>query len=318
MTAYAVRRLLWLPVVLILVSLITFALGFYGPGDPIQVMLGLHARPDIVQLMRKQYGFDQPFFLQYLNYMWNALHGNFGYSIVKYPGQSVTSLILKRLPVSIQLNLIASLWSVPLGIALGIIAALRRNSWLDVIVRSVVIFGVSLPIIGLMPVLNYATSRAHVIGSITLGPYLPVGGWAGMFAPNIILPAFILGLGGLALYARQTRAAMINVLGQDYVRTARAKGLKEWMVIVRHALRNALIPLITFLGFEIAGLFGGSFIVEQFFGIPGVGALAYEALTSKEYYIIMAFTLMAAVLYVVFNLAIDLVYAFVDPQIHYD
>src|SRR5581483_6586178 len=122
MTAYAVRRLLWLPVVLILVSLVTFALGFYGPGDPIQVMLGLHARPDIVQLMRKEYGFDKPFYLQYLNYIWNALHGNFGYSIVKYPGQSVTSLIVKRLPISIQLNLVASLWSVPLGIALGIIA----------------------------------------------------------------------------------------------------------------------------------------------------------------------------------------------------
>ncbi|HZQ07493.1 MAG TPA: ABC transporter permease [Anaerolineae bacterium] len=317
MAAYVIRRLLWLPVLLILISLVTFALGIYGPGDPVQVLLGLHARPDIVALVRKQYGFDQPFIVQYLNYMTNALQGNFGVSIVKYPGQSVSALLARRLPITIQLNLMATVWSLPLGVALGIFAALYRKSWLDVFVRALVVLGISLPIIGLMPTLSFAFSRQHVVGPLTIGPFLPVGGWQGMFAPTIVLPAFILGLGVLAVFTRQTRAAMIDVMNQDYVRTARAKGLKEWMVIVRHALRNALIPLITLLGFMIAGLFAGSFLVEAFYGIPGVGQLAYDSLTSREYYIIMAFTLMAAIIYVLINLLIDVVYGFVDPQIRY-
>lgn len=315
MTAYVVRRLLWLPVVLILVSFVTFVLGIYGPGDPVQVLMGVHARPEIVELVRAEYGFDRPFFVQYLDYVGNALQGNFGYSIVKYPGQRVSDLFAKRFPVSLQLNLVALAWSVPLGIGLGIIAALKRRTWLDVFSRAVVVLGASIPIIAFQPILAFAMSRQHVFGSFTLGPFLPVGGWKGMFAPEVIMPAFILGLGVVAVYTRQTRAAMIDVLGSDFVRTARAKGLKEWMVVFRHALRNALIPLVTIIGFTIAGLFGGSFIVENFFGVPGIGQLAYESLTSREYYIIMAFTLIAATVYVLINLAIDVLYVFVDPQI---
>lgn len=317
MFAYIVRRLIWLPVLLILISLVTFALGIYGPGDPVQVMMGLRARPDIIEQVRKEYGFDQPFPVQYWNYMTNALQGNFGYSLVKYQGQPVSSLIAKRLPVTLQLNLVAIVWSMPLGIALGIFAALNRKSWLDVFVRGIVILGISLPVIGLQPVLNFALSRKHEIGAMVIGPFLPPGGWNGIFSPQIIQPAFILGLGVLAIFTRQTRAAMIEVMNTDYVRTARAKGLKEWMVILRHALRNALIPLITIIGFTLAGLFAGSFIVEQFYSIPGVGALAFESLLSKEYYIIMAFTLIAATVYVIVNLLIDITYAFVDPRIRY-
>jgi peptide/nickel transport system permease protein len=317
MLAYIVRRLLWLPVLLILISLLTFALGLYGPGDPVQVMLGLHTNPQIVEQVRKEYGFDKPFPVQYWNYVTNALQGNFGYSLVKYQGQRVSDLIAKRLPITLQLNLVAVLWSVPLGIALGILAALRRKTWLDVFVRAVVILGISLPVIGLMPVLDFALSRKHEIGALGIGPFLPPGGWQGVFAPQIIQPAFILGLGALAVFTRQTRAAMLEVMNADYIRTARAKGLKEWMVITRHAMRNALIPLITIIGFTLAGLFAGSFLVEQFYGIPGAGALAYDALLSKEYYIIMAFTLIAAVVYVIFNLIIDIAYVFVDPRIRY-
>lgn len=318
MTAYVVRRLLWLPLVLILVSFVTFVLGIYGPGNPVQVLAGLHARPEIVAQVEKEYGFDQPFVVQYLNYVGNALQGNFGYSIVKYPGQRVSDLLARRFPISLQLNLVALAWSVPLGIGLGILAALKRRTWLDVFSRAVVVLAASIPIIAFQPILAFALARQHVIGSLTIGPFLPVGGWKGMFSPEVVMPAFILGMGVVAVYTRQTRAAMIDVLGSDYVRTARAKGLKEWMVVIRHALRNALIPIVTIIGFTIAGLFGGSFIVENFFGIPGVGALAYEALFSREYYIIMAFTLIAATVYVLINLAIDVLYVFVDPQIRYD
>lgn len=317
MTALLVRRLLWLPVLLILISLVTFALGIYGPGDPIQVLLGLHARPEVVAQLRKEYGFDQPFAVQYLNYVANALQGNFGYSVVKYPGQRVSDLLAKRFPVTLQLNLVALVWSVPLGIALGIFAAINRRSWFDVFIRGVVILGISLPIIALMPIMTFMFARQHEFGSISVGPFLPVSGWKGMFAPEIILPAFLLGMGVVAVFTRQTRASMIDVLNSDYVRTARAKGLKEWMVIIRHALRNALIPLVTIIGFTIAGLFAGSFIIESFYGIPGVGQLAYDSLTSREYYIIMAFTLIGATIYVFINLLIDILYMFVDPQIRY-
>lgn len=317
MTAYLVRRLLWLPVLLILISLVTFALGVYGPGDPVTVMMGLRANPKIIEQVRKEYGFDRPFLVQYFNYVTNAVQGNFGYSLVKYQGQPVGALIAKRLPVTIQLNFVSILWSLPLGIALGVLAALKRGTWIDFIIRGFVILGISLPIIGLMPVLNFAVARKHEIGPLTIGPFLPVGGWEGMFAPHIIMPAFLLGLGILAIFTRQTRAAMIEVMTSDYIRTAHAKGLKEWMVIVKHALRNAMIPLITLIGFVLAGLFAGSFIVEQFFSIPGVGALAYESLLSKDYYVILAFTLMAATIYVIINLLIDITYAFVDPRIRY-
>jgi ABC-type dipeptide/oligopeptide/nickel transport system permease component len=317
MFAYIIRRLLWLPVLLVLISMVTFWLGLYGPGDPVQVMMGLRTNPKIVEQVRQEYGFDKPFLVQYWNYITNALQGNFGYSLVKYQGQRVSDLIAKRLPVTLQLNLVAIVWSVPLGIALGIFAALYRKSWLDVLLRVIVILGISMPIIGLQPVLNFLLSRKHEIGAVTLGPFLPPGGWQGIFAPHIIQPAFILGLGLLAVYTRQTRAAMIQVMNSDYVRTARAKGLKEWTVVMRHALRNAAIPLITIIGFTLAGLFAGSFLVEQFYAIPGVGALAYESLLAKEYYIIMAFTLIAAAVYVIVNLLIDIAYAFADPRIRY-
>lgn len=317
MTAYLVRRLLWLPVLLLIISFVTFALGFYGPGDPVQVLMGLRARPEVVEQLRKDYGFDQPLIVQYFNYIGNALRGNFGYSIVKYPGQPVSELLAKRFPVSLQLNIVTIAWSLPLGIALGIVAALSRRSWVDVFIRALVILGVSLPIIGLQPILTFLLGRRQELFGLTIGPFLPVGGWKGMFAPEVILPSFLLGLGIVAVFTRQTRAALREAMTSDYVRTARAKGLREWMVILRHALRNALIPLFTLFGFMIIGLFAGSFIVESFFGIPGIGQLAYDSLTSREYYIIVAFTLIGATVYVLITLAVDILYVFVDPRIRY-
>ena len=276
MLAFVVRRLLWLPVLLLLVSLVTFALGLYGPGDPVQVMVGLHARPDIIDRVRHEYGFDQPFYIQYLNYIRNVLSGNFGYSLVKFQGQPVGSLISARLPVTVQLNIISLAWSVPLGILLGIIAGVRRDSAFDVIARVIVIAGISLPIIALLPVLTFAFSRKHEFGLFDLGPFLPVGGWDGIFSDKIVLPAFIEGLGTLATFTRQTRAGIIEELGKDYVRTARAKGLTEQLVVFRHVLRNALVPLATISGFLLASLVAGSFLVENWYGIPGLGALSFR------------------------------------------
>jgi peptide/nickel transport system permease protein len=321
MAAFIARRLLWLPILLFFISLITFVLGVYGPGDPVQVMLGLHANPDTIERLRHEYGFDQPLHIQYLNYVKNALQGNFGYSLVKYRDQPVGVLIAERLPVTVQLNLLAILLGVVIGVPLGLIAGIKRDSWLDLIVRGIVIAGISIPIIVLNPVLTFIFSRAHefTLGnlSITIGPMLPMvqGYWEGIFSPKIILPAFVESVGVIAVMTRQMRAGMIDELSKDYIRTARAKGLRERMVIVRHAMRNALIPIATILGLMLGGLVAGSFLVENWFGIPGIGALAYEALFARDYYITMAMVLLIAVAYVISNTLVDVTYGFLDPRI---
>ena len=323
MAAFIIRRLVWLPILLFFISIITFALGLYGPGDPVTVMLGLHANPDTIERLRHEYGFDQPFYVQYVNYITNALQGNFGYSLVKYRDQPVGPLIAERLPVTIQLNLLAIFLGIVIGIPLGLVAGLKRDSWLDLIIRGIVIAGISFPVIFLNPVLTFLFSRRHDIViaaanlNLSIGPILPMvqGHWDGIFSLKIILPAFIESLGVIAVLTRQMRAGMIEVLSEDYIRTARAKGLRDRVVIVRHAMRNALIPIATIIGLMMGGLVAGSFLTENWFGVPGVGALAYDALFSSDYYIIMAMVLLIAVAYVVANLLVDLSYGFLDPRI---
>jgi peptide/nickel transport system permease protein len=324
MAAFILRRLLWLPVLLFFVSAITFALGLYGPGDPVQVLLGQHASPETIERLRHEYGFDQPFYVQYLNYIANALQGNFGYSIVKYRDQPVGQLIAERLPVTIQLNLIAIILGAVIGVPFGLIAGLKRDTWIDLVVRAIVIAGISFPIILLNPVLSFIFFRHHfditvpTLGlKIAVGPWLPQvsGQWEGVFSAKIILPAVIESTGVIAILTRQMRAGMIEVLSEDYIRTARAKGLRERIVLVRHAMRNALIPIVTILGLMLGGLVAGSFLVESWFGVPGIGALAYEALFTRDYYIIMAMVLLIAVAYVLANLFVDLMYGFLDPRI---
>ena len=323
MGAFVIRRLVWLPVLLFFISLITFALGLYGPGDPVQVLLGVHANPETVERLRREYGFDQPFYVQYLNYVANALQGNFGYSLVKYRDQPVGKLIADALPVTIQLNLVAIFLGLGIGVPLGLLAGLQRDTWIDLLVRGLVVAGISLPIIFLNPVLTFLFSRRHdfVLAAaqmkFSVGPFLPMvaGHWDGLFSAKIILPAFIESLGIIALMTRQMRAGMIEVLSEDYIRTARAKGLRERVVVVRHAMRNALIPIATILGLMLGGLVAGSFLVENWFGVPGVGALAYDALFSRDYYITMALVLLIAIAYVLSNLLVDLTYGLLDPRI---
>jgi peptide/nickel transport system permease protein len=323
MGAFVIRRLLWLPVLLFFISLITFGLGIYGPGDPIQVLLGLRANPETIERLRREYGFDQPFHIQYLNYVTNALQGNFGYSLVKYRDQPVGALIAHALPVTIQLNLVAIFLGLTIGVPLGLLAGLKRDTWIDLIIRGLVIAGISLPIIFLNPVLTFIFSRRHdfVLAAanikFSIGPLLPMvqGYWDGIFSSKVLLPAFVESLGVIAVLTRQMRAGMIEVLSEDYIRTARAKGLRERIVVVRHAMRNALIPIATILGLMIGGLVAGSFLVENWFGVPGVGALAFDALFSRDYYITMALVLLIAVAYVLSNLLVDLTYGLLDPRI---
>jgi len=308
MVTYVVRRLLWLPILLVAISMITFALGLYGPGDPVLVMLGQHANPEAAARVRHELGLDRPFLVQYADYVWKALHGDFGESL-KYRGQPVGRLIAQRLWVSAQLNMAVLAIGIVVGIPLGIIAALRRNTWLDYLVVSLTIGGISLPTFVIAPILMWLLARQFRL--------LPSGGWEGIFSSRIIMPAMVLSTGPIAVFARQTRASMLEVIQQDYVRTARAKGLTERTVILGHVLRNALIPLFTIFGLMLGGLVTGTFITETIFGIPGIGRLALDAFFSRDYPVIMAGTLVVAIAYISANLLVDVGYSFIDPRIRY-
>ena len=308
MIAYFVRRSVWLPVLLLIIGFITFALGYYGPGDPVQVLLGQHTNPAVVARIRHERGLDRPLLVQYANYIWLALHGDFGESIVKYRGQPVRRLISSFLPVTVQLNLVSGMLGVMIGIPLGIVAALKHGNWMDRLITALVVAGISVPSFVRAPVLTYIFARLWRI--------LPPGGWDGIFSTKIILPAVVLALGPMAVFTRQTRTGMLEVLREDYVRTARAKGLAERVVVLRHALRNALIPLSTIMGFMLGGMVEGTVITEYWFGIPGLGRLGFEAFLARDYPIIIGLTLLIAAAYGLANLLVDVGYGFLDPRIH--
>ncbi len=323
MAAFILRRLVWLPVVLFVVSVITLILGLYGPGNPVQIMLGLKANPETVQRITHEYGLDQPFHVQYLNYITRAMQGDFGYGLVKYRDQPVGRIIAERLPVTIQLNILALIFGSVVGIPLGLTAGLYRNSWFDYLARVFSLVAVSIPLLFLLPFLTFLFSRRHdlILPALnfqySIGPFLPMvsGRWEGLFSLKVVLPVLLESLGFIAVFTRQMRAGIIETLGQDYVRTARAKGLRERSVIFKHAMRNALIPIATIVGLSLGALVEGSFLVESWFGIPGVGQLAFDAFTSREYYIVMAVTLLVAVAYVFANMFVDFLYPILDPRI---
>lgn len=308
MVGYVLRRLLFMPVLLVAVSVITFALGQYGPGDPVEVLMGQHNNPDVVERIRHERGLDQPFFEQYANYVWNALHGDFGESY-KYRGETVTSLLLGRIFVSAQLALVALLISVGVGVPLGLLAALRQGTWMDLSVVSGALLFYATPAFITAPIFLYGLAyNMHL---------LPSSGWGGILDMRIIMPALVMGLPGVAVLVRLMRASTMDVIGQDYVRTAEAKGLGRGVVVFRHICRNALLPIFTVVGMSLAGLVEGAFITETFFGIPGVGRLTVDSLFARDYPIIMAMGLIVAIAYIMSNLIVDIGYTFLDPRIRY-
>ncbi len=306
MGIYIARRLLWVPVLLVIVTFITFALGRFGPGDPVEILLGQNFRQEAYERIRQQQGLDDHIAVQYARYVGNVFQGDFGESY-QYRGRSVTELLRNKIWISAQLNFAALLISVSLGIAAGLFAALRQGSWWDSATVAFTLVGQSMHVFLTIPL-------ALLVFSLKLG-ILPTHGWDGFFSTSIILPALVLGIPGVAIVTRLTRASTLDVIGQDYVRTARAKGLPERLVRLRHILRNALIPVVTTLGFSLAGLASGSFIVELYFGIPGVGLLTIESLFARDYPIIMAVTLLGTTLFVLANLIVDLIYPILDPRI---
>ncbi|MBI4186786.1 MAG: ABC transporter permease [Chloroflexi bacterium] len=309
MGAYILRRLIWTPILLLIVGLVTFLLNFYGPGDPVQIIMQQYQDPAVVERVREQRGLDKPVLVQYGIYIGNALRGNLGESF-KYRGQTVASLIGKRVWVSSQLGLAALILSIVLGIPLGMLAARWQGRWQDTSIISGALLFYSMPVFITAPFLL-------MLFVLWLG-ILPSHGWGGLFDLRVVMPALILGLPGIAFIARMSRNSIVEVLSQDYVRTARAKGLHELRVYWHHVLRNAMIPVFTVIGLSLATLVSGAIVTETYFGIPGIGRLALDAFFARDYPIITALSLMIAAAYVLANLIVDIGYRFIDPRIRYD
>jgi len=303
---YIVRRLVWLPIILLIISFITFSLGRFGPGDPVEILMGQYADEKVIERIREQRGLNDNILVQYGRYINNVVHGDFGESF-KYRGRTVAELLKKKMWVSAQLNIAALLLSVSIGIPLGLFAALRQGTMWDTTAVAMTLLGQSIPVFLTAPVLLLVFALKLDI--------LPTHGWGGFFDTRIILPAVAMGVPGIAIITRLTRASTLEVISQDYVRTARAKGLPESIVQRRHILRNAMIPVITMLGFSLAGLAFTSFIVERFFGIPGVGNLFIESIFARDFPIINAVIIIGTTFFVAANLIVDLIYPWLDPRI---
>jgi len=300
---YLIRRLLWLIPVLLVTTVLTFALMHSIPGNPFQ-NAERPLPPAIVQQLMSYYNLDEPVVQQYFRYMGNALRGDFGPSYV-YKDRSVNDIVRGGFPVSAVLGLLGLVVALAIGIPLGITSALRQNTAVDYFSMVFALGGVSVPAMTMGPLLIWIFALKAGI--------LPVARWGTW--QQAILPAFTLGIGSAAILARLTRASMLQVLREDYIRTARAKGVPERRVMIRHALRNALIPVVTVLGPMAAGLVTGSLVVERIFAVPGLGKYYVDAVTARDYPVIMGTTLLYAVLLVIANLMVDITYTWIDPRI---
>jgi len=312
---FVVRRLMWAPFVLLAVSLATFALGRFGPGDPVEILQGQYHDPAVVERIRHERGLDDPFFVQYGRYMRDVLQGDLGTSVAPL-GRPVEDIIFDKMWITIQYNVVALFIIFAIGIPVGIWAALRQGTWQDPLTIGFFLFFRSVPVLVTIPILQF-------IFALKLG-WLPSGGWVerdflflkiGILDKRIIMPILALSLPGIAAVARLMRAQTLEVLDEDFVRTARAKGLREFVVISRHVARNALLPMTTIVGFALVGLLGGSLFVETLFGIPGIGQFTWQAVGNRDYDVIMAVTLITATAFIVANLVTDITYGFIDPRV---
>jgi len=302
------RLILTVPVVWLVVSLV-FLLIHLVPGDPILQMLGDSATPADVGALRHQYGLDQPLTTQYLNYWNGVVHGNLGSSIRLH--ETVAHLIAARYPYTIALTVTSLVIALLLALPAGIMAAVRRGRWLDQALSVVSLFGLSVPGLVLGPLLI-------LIFSILLG-WLPVsgassGGISGIQWQYLVLPSVAMGASLAAILTRMVRTAMLEELGQDYIRTARAKGLSEVAVVCRHALPNALVPIITVVGLQFGALLAGAIVTETIFSWPGLGRLVVQAISNRDYALVQGCLLLIGLTYIFVNLLTDVVYRWVNPR----
>lgn len=356
MVYYILRRLLSSIPVIIGIMVVTFVLARLIPGEPCRAMLGEKATPAVCERFTREHGLDKPIYVQLAIYMDNVLQGDFGSSI-RF-SRPVTTILIERLPTTMELGLSALLIATLIGIPAGIIAAVRHNSPVDVITMVGANIGVSMPVywLGLMLAYLFAIKlqgtpfwlppSSRLDAGVVSIPFCQVWGWQvppgttledilqfisnfyvfnslitgdwavlGSAIKHLILPSLALSTIPMAIIARMTRSSMLEVLKQDYIRTARAKGLRRQLVILRHAFRNALVPIVTIIGLQVGTLFAGAVLTETIFGFAGVGRILFEAITARDFPIIQAFTVVIAIGYVFINLLVDISYTFIDPRI---
>jgi peptide/nickel transport system permease protein len=299
--------------VALLVTIINFGLLRLAPGDPVLTFAGDVRDPEILNEMRHQLGLDQPLPVQYVVWLQHTLQGDFGRSIRTH--QEVGEAIVERLPATLELTITALLISVSIGMLVGILSALKRNSAFDLLATSVTIAGVSTPnfFLGLMLILMFSL----VLRIFPPGGYTPAIDNPFENLRRLVLPALTLSAATLAVNMRQVRSSLLEVFGRDYIQTARAKGLGEQSVVVRHALKNALIPVVTVIGLQVGALIEGAVITEQIYSWPGVGKLVVDSLFGRDYPVVQAVVLLSALSYMLATLGVDIIYGWLDPRISY-
>jgi len=303
MISYLGRRIVESVLILIGISAITFALLYLLPADPVRQIAGRSATPATVESIRQQLGLDQPFAVQYGRYLWNLLHGDLGRSYIQR--SEVSQLILARLPATLLLMFGAIVFELLIGLSMGLVAAVRRGTKTDQTLMVASFIGVSAPqfVVGLLLLYVFAVRLS----------WFPIGGYGTFW--HLVLPSLTVAVMSSGWYARMMRSSMIDVLGQDYIRTARAKGLARATVLVRHALPNAILPIIAMIGIDIGILMGGIVVVESVFGWPGIGQLVWQAIQRVDIPIIMGVTLVSAFAIVLGNLLADIIAPLIDPRI---
>ena len=307
MTTFIVRRVLWMIPSLLVVFTLTFVFVHATPGSPWDE--SEKPLPEAVkQNLAKQYHLDDPLPKQYADYLINALHGDLGPSY-RSVERSVSEIVAATLPVSAQLGLASMLFALLVGIPLGTLAAVKHNTWIDYTASLITVSGLATP-----PFVRVSL----LVVALSLGvAWLPTGGWNGIWDVRAIIPTLAIGLGPAAILARYTRSSLLEVLGQDFIRTARAKGLQEVMIVVRHAMKNALIPVLTIAGVTLSNVITGAFFVERIYGVPGIGRQFVDSVTGRDYPLLLGIVLIFAILISVVNLLTDISYGYADPRIRY-
>ena len=309
----AIRILQALPVIVI-VSILAFLLINLLPGDPAVVIAGDQASPEAIAVVRHNLGLDKPLIEQLGVWFVHLLQGNFGTSLML--NQSVLSAMGERLPVTLSLALFSLVITLPIGIFAGAFAAYHRGSWIDSSIMTLALLGVSAPAfwIAILSIILFSV----ILRLFPTGGYVPFGSDPVQWLRALVLPAAMLSLFQIGFLARMTRSAMLDVLSQDYIRTARAKGLGEWQTVAKHAFRNAVILIITAIGILLSTAIGGSVVIEQVFALPGVGRLVVQGILARDYPLVQGVMLIYGFAFVGINLAVDLIYTFVDPRVRYD
>jgi peptide/nickel transport system permease protein len=313
MFAYAIRRVVSTIPVMAVVALFVFSLLYIAPGDPAAIIAGDQATPADIERIRESLGLDRPFLVRFGEWVWHVLHGDLGVSI--FTNLPVTHMIAQRIEPTVSLMSITLVLSLVVAIPMGVVAAWKNGTWIDrtLMVIAVLLFSVPVFVVGY--VLAYAF--ALQLDWVPVQGYTPIASGLWPWFQNLILPSLALGGVYIALIARITRATMLEVLGQDYVRTAKAKGVDQRAILFVHALKNAAVPIVTIVGIGFASLIGGAVVTESVFAIPGLGRLVVDAILRRDYPVIQGVVLMFSFVYVLVNLLVDLLYTLFDPRIRY-